>query len=191
MKQEPSSIVYDGIVVPESALLRIERSGGCGTVDGLEEDELADPEELERQVFLQEFGPVLALPRDRRTGWLPVVDSADGMDWGAFGSIDFQRIRPPFDKARYKAEKLRQEDLKHAVIMLSIVKEHVPGRAKYLVLKYLRMGWIDLEDIADENMRTVAKWFLRVRDLRKQIEDLEARSRRKQLRCEAEVFPDE
>ena len=50
-------------------------------MDGLDEEELADPEELERQVFLKEFGPVLALPRYKGTPWLPAVDSSDGLDW--------------------------------------------------------------------------------------------------------------
>jgi hypothetical protein len=191
MEQETNIIVDDGIVVPESAALRLERKSGCGTVDGLDEEELADPEELERQVFLKEFGPVLALPRCKGTQWFPAVDSSEGLDWGAFGTVDFQRIRPPFDKAKYKAQKLRQEDLKHAVVMLSIVKERVPGRSKYVVLKYLRMGWISLEDITDENMLTVAKWFLRVRDIRRQVEELEARSRQGQRRSDLDGIPDE
>ena len=185
MEQQTKDIVYDGIVVPESALLKIERDHYYGGVQGLDDEELADPDELERQVFLKEFGPVLALPRAKRTHWWPVVDSSEGVDFGAFGSIDFQRLRPEFDRARYKADKLREE-LKHCVIMLSIVKERVPGRAKYLVLKYLRMGWIGLEDIADEDMRSVAKWFLRVRDLQEQIAELEAVSQRHRQRS-AEV----
>ena len=54
--------------VPVSALLHEERRNRYGSVPGLDDEELADPAELERQVYLQEFGPVLALPW--RAGWV-------------------------------------------------------------------------------------------------------------------------
>ena len=170
----------DQVVVPESALLRIERSVGYGSVPGLDDDELADAEELERWVMMQEWGPILALPvRHHRGGIRPEVDESGYIDWGAFGTIDFDRLTPPFDRARYKADKLREE-LKDAVIMLSIVMERVQSNSKYVVLKYLRMGLIDFEHIVDGDMRGVAKWYLRVRRLREQISELEqARVRRR------------
>jgi hypothetical protein len=64
--------------------------------------------------------------------------------------VDFERTRPEFDKARYKADKLR-EKLKDVLIMLGIVKERLPGKAKDLVLKYLRTGIIGLEHITNED----------------------------------------
>lgn len=170
----------NSIVVPESVLLRVERDIGYGSVPGLDDDELASPAELERWVMIQEWGPILVLPvRGQQGGFRPEVDESGYIDWGAFGTIDFDRLTPPFDRARYKADKLREE-LKDAVIMLSIVMERVQGNSKYVVLKYLRMGLIDFEHIVDGDMRVVAKWYLRVRRLREQISELEqARVRRR------------
>ena len=54
--------VEDDVVVAESSLLRVERDTGYGSVPGLEDKELADPAELERQVMLAEWGPILAIP---------------------------------------------------------------------------------------------------------------------------------
>ena len=100
----------DNIVVPESVLLRIERDMGYGSVPGLDDDELASPAELERWVMIQEWGPILALPAGGQQGGIrPEVDESGYIDWGAFGTVDFDRLRPPFDRARYKADKLREE----------------------------------------------------------------------------------
>ena len=169
----------DNIVVPVSALVRVERDADYGSVPGLSDDELADPAELERWVMIEQWGPILALPVNGRPGGIrPEVDESGYLDWGAFGTIDFERLRGPFDKARYKADRLREE-LKDAVIMLSIVNERVAGRMKYLVLKQLRMGIIDFEHIVDADMRTIAKWYLRVRRLREEISQIEQARRRR------------
>jgi len=117
--------------VPVSALLSVDRGNRYGSVPGLDDDELLGPAELERQVYQQEFGPVLTLPvKGNRSGVRPVVDEAGGVDWGAFGTVDFERLCP-FDKMRYKVDKLR-EQLKDLTIRMAIVKERLPGKAKYL-----------------------------------------------------------
>jgi hypothetical protein len=159
-----------------------ERSNAYGSVPGLDADELADPDELERQAMLQEWGPILALPvKHEPRGIRPAIDEDGHVDWGAFGTVDFSRIRPDFDKARYKADKLREE-LRNVLIMFSIVKERLPGLAKYLVLKYLRMGVIDEEDIANWDMWELAKLDERARQLRQQIVELREVSRTRQER---------
>ncbi|MDI6451615.1 hypothetical protein [Anaerobaca lacustris] len=164
--------IEDGIEVAESSVLTREKPDRYGTVPGLDIEELADPQELELQVFREQYGPILALPRPRgQDRFFPEIDPTDGTVCGAFGTIDFARISVPFDKARYKADKLR-EKLKDATIMLSIVMERVPNRAKYLVLKYLRMGFLDVDDIVSEDMRAIAKWYLRVRAIRQEIGEL-------------------
>ena len=169
----------DNIVVPASVLVKVERHKGYGSVPGLDDDELADPAELERWVIIQEWGPILALPvQRRRCDIRPEVDESGHLDWGAFGTIDFYRLRPPLDKVRYKMDRLREE-LKDAVIMLSIVSERIPGRSKYMVLKYVRMGVIDVEHIANDDMRAIAKWYTRVRRLEAQIEELRRARRRR------------
>ncbi len=173
----------NNIVVPASVLVKVERHKGYGSVSGLDDDELADPAELERWVIIQEWGPILALPvQRRRCDIRPEVNESGQLDWGAFGTIDFDRLRPAFDKVRYKMDRIREE-LKHAVIMLSIVSERIPGRAKYLVLKYLTMGFIDIEHIADDDMRAIAKWYLRTRRLGKQIEELRQVRKRRWLQA--------
>ncbi len=48
--------------VPVSALLSEQRRNPYGSVPGLDDEELASPEELERQVMMEEWAPVLALP---------------------------------------------------------------------------------------------------------------------------------
>ena len=35
-----------------------------------------------------------------------LVDESGGFDWGAFGSVDFDRYCGGYDKVRYKADKL-------------------------------------------------------------------------------------
>jgi hypothetical protein len=160
------------IEVPPSAALKLDRDSGYGSVEGLDDEELADPVEIERQVILRELHPILSLPRKKQyCDIIPAVDESGGIDWGAFGSVDFDRLRPAFDRARYKVDKLREE-LKDVLIMLSIVHERLPDRKKYLVLKYLKMGWIGIDDIANEEMRSIARWYLRAEKLRQQIRAL-------------------
>jgi hypothetical protein len=54
--------VEQGIVVPESVLSRQNAADRYGDVPGLNDEEFADPAELERQVYLEGLGPVLAIP---------------------------------------------------------------------------------------------------------------------------------
>ena len=177
--KEADQIVQRGVVVPGSAVLKVERSKGYGSVPGLDDAELADPAELERQAIAEEWGPVLALPvKGKGTQMGSVVDESGGIDFGAFGTVDFEKEASEFDKALYKAEKLR-EQMRDLVIRMGIVKERLSGTAKYQVLKYLRMGVIGLEDVAVEDMRHLGGLYLRARRLRKEIRELEELSRRR------------
>jgi hypothetical protein len=173
--------VEDGVEVASPAWNCEEKVNRHGSVRGLPDEELADPVELERQVIREEFEPVLMLPARRsRHSVLPVVDEAFGVDWGAFSTVDFDRIRPEFDKARYKAEKLR-EQLKDTLIMLTTVSGRLP-KAQYKVLKYLRMGVIELDHISNMDMLAVAKLWLRVQRLREEIDVLRSASWARQRR---------
>jgi len=163
--------------VPVSALLSVERKNRYGSVPDLEDEELADPDELERLAIAQEWAPVLALPFKSRRGWVqPAVDESGGIDFDAFGTVDFERAMPEFDKARYKADRL-QEKLADLLIILGIVKERLPGKAKYQVLKYLKMGVIELEHIVSDDMRALAVLWLRAKRLQTEIADLRESSR--------------
>jgi len=172
---------YEDIVVPESALLRVDHDMDYGSVPGLEDEELANPEELERQVFIAEWGPILALPCRTRNGWVrPRLDEFGRWDWGAFGTVDFLRMQPPFDKARYKADKL-QEQLSWALNIMGTVQDRLPLPVRLEVLASIRSGQVDLDTIADPDRRGYAKWYLRARSLREQIREIREFSRRRRL----------
>ena len=65
--------------VPVSPLLSEDRKNRYGSVPGLDDEELAEPWELERQVTLQEWGPVLALPVRGRGGWIAAWPEAHAL----------------------------------------------------------------------------------------------------------------
>ena len=185
MYEQTNLILCDGVVVPESALLKREPKNRFGSVPGLDDSELADPNELERQVLRQEFGPVLTLPvSGSKCSLRPNIDQDGSVDWGAFGTVDFDRYSGGFDKVRYKADKLR-EQLKDVLIMFSIVNERIKSRAKYVVLKYMKRGIIELEHILDNDVRALARLYLRMLRKRKEVAELrEASERRRQQRAE-------
>jgi len=169
----------EGMVVGKSALVSVERHRGYGSVPGLEDEELADPAELERQVFAQEWGPILALPcRSRRGGIRPAIDEWGHLDWGAFGTWDFERLRGPFDAARYKADKL-QEQLRNDLFMLDTVRERLSPEAREQVRTQASRPEVDLDDFADADQRAYAKWLRRVRRLSQEIYELREFSRRR------------
>lgn len=57
--------VEDGVVVAAPAWNCEQEVNRFGSVPGLEDEEFADPYELERQVIRGEFEPVLMLPQKR------------------------------------------------------------------------------------------------------------------------------
>ncbi len=181
MEANNTEETYQGIVVPESVLLRREHVNRYGSVPGLDDEELADPDELERQVFIEEWAPILALPRRKSQCDIRPAIGEDGRpDWGAFATVDFERSHGGFNKARYRADRLREE-LRDKLIMLAIVKERLPGKAASLVLKYLAKGIITTEHIVNEDMLALAKLYLQAK--RKQVEIaylFEARQRRQE-----------
>jgi hypothetical protein len=171
MTSQQACIIEEGIEAPESALLRVERNSGYGGVPGLEDEELASPAELERQVVLAEWGPILALPcRGSDGGIRPVIDESGRLDWGAFGTWDFEWLRGPFDKARYKADKL-QEQLQWALIMFSMVQDRLSVQVRLEVAARIGNG-VDLDDFKDADEHAHARWYLRTRSLRNQIREL-------------------
>jgi hypothetical protein len=156
-EQETSFVIYEGIVVPESALLKRERSNKYGSIEDLPDEELADPDELERVVYKQMWWPILSLPQQR---WecpiRPNIDEDGRVDWGALGTVDFDRYRPQFDKLRYKSQKLK-EKLKDLVSMLQMMSARIPGRAKLKVLKLVKKGRLDIGDITNNEMYFLAE----------------------------------
>ena len=171
MYEQAKMVLYEDVVVAESGLLQRERKDMYGSVPGLDDSELANPDELERQVYKQELAPILALPiQGKKYSIRPAIDEDGSFDWGAFGTVDFEQMYP-FNKVLYKADKLR-EQLKNVSILYTIVKERIKTMEKYTVLKYLERGFIELEHIADNDMRALGRLHLRIRRLRKEIAEL-------------------
>jgi len=185
MREDETEETYQGIVVPASVLVKREQANRYGSVEGLDDDELADPDELERQVFIEEWASILALPKPkRRCDIRPAIGEDGRPDWGASATVDFERSHGGFDKARYKAEKLREER-RDKLIMLAIVKERLPRKASSLVLKHLAKGVITMEDIVNEDMRALAKLYLQVKQKQAEIARLyEASKRRRERQME-------
>ena len=170
---EESEVIED---LPESPILKRLRPSLYGSIPDLDDDELADPAELEEQVYREEFGPIMALPvKAKRSGIKANVDECGKVDFGAFATVDFERMFGGFDKARYKADKLREE-LRDLVILIEIVNERIPGKAKYKALKYVKMGWLELEDITSEDMRALVRLYLKALKLRQEISRLQEAS---------------
>lgn len=174
------------IEVPESVLIKREQANKYGRVPGLNDSELLGPAELERLYYQQEWGPVLALPRPQNSTVWHAADG-DGVDFGAFGTVDFSRTIPEFDKLRYKADKIR-EQVKERLIMVGIVSERLSGKAKYLVMKYLYKGIIGLEHIVNPDMLALAKLCLRVQRMQAEIEQLERIREARRLRRAEQLF---
>jgi hypothetical protein len=174
--EEASSEIHDGIFVPEPALLKRERVNRYGSIPGLPDEELADPDELGRCIFRDEWGPVLLLPKTKSSRFNPAWNWSVDIDFNAFASVDFERTQPQFDKLRYKIEKLR-EKLKDMVFMLKIMSARIPGRAKLKILRLVKKGLLDIGDIVDNQMYFLAEMYLRAWNLREEVERLYRKSR--------------
>jgi len=169
------------IEVPVAPVVRVERASRLGTVPGLDEDELLSEAELARWVEWQMWGPILALPQ-RRASWgiRPDTDESGRVDWGAFGTVDFARIAPEFDKARYKADRLR-EKLADTLDTLAMVKRRLPA-AGFLALKYLQMDILQREHVVNDDVLAVLRLQQRITQLRDEIRTLRQHSAERRQR---------
>ena len=167
------NLIHKGVVAPKIIAVDVEKKKEYGSVPGLDDDELADPEEIEQQVLKELYAPIWLLPYERRV-YNPSFESEGTAGSNAFASVDFERGCERFNKARYKKDKLKEE-LKNVLIMMDIIKERLP-RTKYLVLKFLRMGIIELEHISDHDMYCLARRYLQARRLQKEIDRIEESS---------------
>jgi hypothetical protein len=108
----------------------------------------------------------------------PTVDIDGFVDYGAFDTVDFARLNPSFDKARYKIDKLRDE-LADARIRFEIISERIKTRKKYLIMKYLKEGILDLDDIKNHDMWHMGRMYLKKLRLGREIRDIRDRHFRK------------
>lgn len=174
---EENIVLYKNVVVPVSPVIRPIRDNGFGSVEGLEDDELAEPEELERMVFIEEFGPVLALPAPKRKNVItPDIDEDGKPDWGAFGTVDFDRYRPKRSKESYVIEQLQRE-LFGQNLMIEIISNRLDAYARYSILKYVFKGIIDIGHISDMDMYLLVERVQRAIYLVKKIATLKAKAK--------------
>ena len=187
MEQDESFEIYEGIVVPVSPLLKRERSSRYGSVSDLDDEELIDPAEIDR-VFLREaFAPILALPvKGRKGGMKPNTDDDGIVDWGAFGTVDFDKY-VEFDKFRYKADKLKEE-VQNEIFMMEMISGHIKGREKYAIIERVYNGTLDLGEVADFETYCLAQRYLRAKRLQRDILQLEEKSRKRQEEKARKIF---
>ncbi len=151
-----------------------------GTIADLPEDELADPDELERVAYKEMWWPILRLPQQRWECPIRTNMDEDGrVNWGAFGTVDFDSYRPQLDKLRYATFKLR-EKLKDMVFTLTQMSARIPGKTKFKILKLVRTGRLDIADIVDNEMYFLAEKYLQAWHLRERIERLQKKQRKQQ-----------
>lgn len=189
MNEQTSFGICDDVVVPESPLLRTQRPNRYGSIEGLPDEELADPDELERLYWMEEFAPVLALPeRKVRKGWIrPNIDEDGKIDWGAFGTVDFDRYRPKFDKMLCKADWLAEE-VANQCLMMETISARIKTWAKYKVIEYVTNGILDIGDIVDFDMYCLAERYMRTRRLIREIAELRKKSREKREKATQEFW---
>ena len=139
---------------------------------GMTGDEEASLTQLERLAFMLDWGPILALPIKSSRGRIrPAIDENGDLDWGAFGTVDFQRLQGPFDIARCKADKL-QAEVRHNALMLETLAGRVALEAQNHILALGRAGRLDLDLIDDADEWMFARRYLRIRRLRNEIREL-------------------
>lgn len=152
-------------------IVPLERDQSLGGVPGLPDEELAGPAELERQAFIADWGPVLSLPVKSADGGIrPEIDEDGHLNWGAFGTADFERLHGPFDKPRFKADKL-EEEVRDAEVMLEMVLARlIPQRMNSIRARVESDAYI-IDDLHEDEFG-FARWYLRVKRLRSEIQDL-------------------
>ena len=77
--------VHDGVEVAAPVLLKCEKGNRYGSVEGLSDEELADPDELQRQIGREQWGGILMLPQPKCRQFNPGWDWSTDVDFDAFG----------------------------------------------------------------------------------------------------------
>ena len=148
------------------------RIGEWMTKVGLVGEKDAPLVQLERLAFVLDWGPILELPVKNHRGQIrPAIDEDGQLDWGPFGTVDFERLREPFDVARYKGALLKEE-LRTNVVMLEILAGRVPMKSQLRILEQGCRGTLDLDGVSDPDEWFFARRYLRIKRLRKEIREL-------------------
>ena len=185
-QNETDFVVYGGVRVPLWLLLKQGRVNRYGSVEGLSDEELVEPDELERMHLMEELRPVLQLPvRGRKCPIKPSIDEDGRVGCDTFGTMDFEEYRPDVDKPLYKANMLGEER-KSVIITILMLRDRIKKASNYGVawklLKHARAGTIDVDDIKDWDAWQLAKCEMRVRRLERQIKELREKSKQAKLK---------
>ena len=153
--------------------IEVLRNTGYGSVPGLDDSELAGPAELLRQITIEQWGPILEIPVEPVKSLIrPTIDERGNLDWGAFGTIDFERLFP-FDKYRYAIDHLKKR-LRDVLLVFEMVQERLSAKSKLEVLEYLKAGK-DIDELEDENKYFWARRYLQVKRIREEIRQIRER----------------
>ena len=162
-----------------------------GSVPGLDDEELASPKELERQIVMEQWWPVLRLPvLNRENPIRPIIDEDGHLDWGAFGSVDFDKHgQKRKQRKTQKQMRMLREEFRNTVLMIGVLKARLP-KAKGKVLQLALAGVIDLGQIESHDMYELARLTLRARRLQKEIQRSERRKWARAREAYKEMFDD-
>jgi hypothetical protein len=153
--------------LPVSGAVRVQRRRGYGRVPDLDDEAPADIGELRRIVAYTLYGPIIDLPgRGGRLGRI-VLDADGELDWEAIGPAGGRRRRSPASRCG-PAEELRAE-LARTLGLIGLVKPRLPGPAAYLVLRYVRMGILDVEHVTSHDVRELIRLEAKARRLREAL----------------------
>ena len=153
--------------------IEVLRDTGYGSVPGLDDSELAGPAELLRQITIEQWGPIFEIPVEPVKSLIrPTIDERGNLDWGAFGTVDFERLFP-FDKKRYVIDQLKKR-LRDVLITFDMVKERLSAESRLEVFDYLKAGK-DIDELEDENKYFWARRYLQVKRIREEIRQIRSK----------------
>ena len=143
------------------------RETGYGSVPDMDDSELAGPGELMRIIALEQWGSILELPVEPVKSHIrPTIDERGNLDWGAFGTVDFDRMFP-FDKSRYVLDLLREE-LRIVLIAFDVLKERLSVDERLEVIRHVDMDK-DIDLLENWDQWFLAKRYLQAKGIRRQI----------------------
>lgn len=161
----------DASELPVIGAVSVLRQRGYGTIADLDDEAPADVHELQRLIAWRDYEPILSLRgRNGRAGNIALTPDGE-IDWGRISPITASRRRlKPIAVRRGDVSELR-ERLASTVRMANLLRARVPGTAKYLVLKYVQMGIVPIEEITNKDMRVLAQLDAKMRRLTQRIEE--------------------
>lgn len=149
--------------LPVIGSIQVIRTTGYGTVADLDGEEPADIHEIQCMAAWQMYAPLLALPGRYGQPGRVVLDADGEIDWDRIGPAGRRQRRP-------QQRRTEGDDLRRVLGLISLLMERIPGTAKYTVLRYVRMGILDVEHVTHVDLRAVAQLEIQARQLQQKRE---------------------